>query len=492
MSLKVQEVFTVSGVPTHTFVKPSGYSRLSVALATPGRGVIIEGPSGIGKSTAVTKALQELGLAGNVTMLSARNTGDVEYIGMLPEIRDFGTVVIDDFHRLEDAAKRAISDLLKIAADQQDPKRKLVIIGINEAGRSLIDSSSHDVANRIEVVKFESEPASRIEALIAAGEQALNISIAAKSLIVTNSAGSFYIAQLLCWNACVEADVLEGADALQQVPTPYATVQRRVVERQRDRFGDAVRNFARGTKFRPGGRAPYLHILRWLSESETWGIHVLDEMRKHPSEKASVGQVRDKGYLANLCELPAISKVLHFDPNTNILSVEDPMLVYYLRSISWPEFIREVGFTKVDYDESYDVALSFAGEDRRYAENLRDALEDFGHLVFYDMTEQHLMLGQRVEDYLAPIYESGSRYVVAILGIQYGRKRWTLFEADHYKDRLDAGEVIPIWAKGMPPAPFDRMRELGGLEFEPSGDLLGQAKEHAAIISQRLGSDLLS
>jgi hypothetical protein len=433
-----------------------------------------------------------LELADNVTMLSARNTQDVEYIEMLPELRDFGTVVIDDFHRLEETAKRAISDLLKVAADQQDARRKLVVIGINEAGRSLIDSSSHDVANRIEVVKFESEPASRIEALITAGEQALGANIAAKPLIVANSAGSFYIAQLLCWNACVEADVLEGADTLRQVPTPYATVQRRVVERQRDRFGDAVRNFARGTKFRPSGRAPYLHILRWLSESETWGIHILDEMRKHPTEKASVGQVRDKGYLANLCELPAISKLLHFDPNTNILSVEDPMLVYYLRSISWPEFIREVGFTKVDYDESYDVALSFAGEDRRYAENLRDALEDFGHLVFYDMTEQHLMLGRQVEDYLAPIYESGSRYVLAILGIQYGRKRWTLFEADHYQDRLSAGEVIPIWAKGMPPAPFDRMRELGGLEFDPSGDLLDQAKTHAEIISQRLGSDLLS
>ena len=103
------------------------------------------------------------------------------------------------------------------------------------------------------------------------------------------------------------------------------------------------------------------------------------------------------------------------------------------RSISWGEFVREVGFTKVDYEERYDVALTFAGEDRSYAEHLRDELEDQGHAVFYDMAEQHLILGQDVEAYVGPIYASGSRFVVAVLGEMYGRKRWTLFEADQYR-----------------------------------------------------------
>ena len=71
--------------------------------------------------------------------------------------------------------------------------------------------------------------------------------------------------------------------------TSYSAVQRRVVGRQRERFGDAVKSFARGTKFRPSGRAPYLHILKWLAESESWSIHIPEEIRRHPSEKASVG-----------------------------------------------------------------------------------------------------------------------------------------------------------------------------------------------------------
>lgn len=481
----MEEVFKVSGVPTHTFVRPSAFDRLKVALRTPGRGVIIEGPSGIGKSTAVTKVLEELHLGGKVTMLSARDPLDAEYIAMLPELTSVGTVIVDDFHRLEEGTKAAVADLLKVTADREDAERKLVIIGINEAGRSLIESAP-DLANRMEVIRFEVEPNSKIAELVSAGENAFNIEIEATQHIVDNARGSFYIAQLLCWDACVEAGILERPEERVTISTSYAAVQRRVVARQKERFGDAVKAFARGTKFRPSGRAPYMHILKWLAESDSWSVHIPDEMRKHATEKASVQVVHDRGYLASLCNEPSIAKLVHFDTNTDVLSVEDPMLVYYLRSISWAEFVREVGFTKVDYDENYDVALSFAGEDRAYADHLRDALEDLGHAVFYDMAAQHRILGEDVEAYLGPIYNSGSRFVVAILGEMYGRKRWTLFESDQYRDRIEKGEVLPIWSTKVPPLPTDEMRKRGGLDFDPDGDLRKQAIDHGEVISRKL------
>ncbi|MBJ7358645.1 TIR domain-containing protein [Nocardioides sp.] len=489
MTLRVEDVFKVQGVPTYTFVHPSSFNQLKVGLRTPGRGVIVEGPSGIGKSTAVTKVLEELNLDSSVTSLSARDPVDAEYIALLPEMTSTGTVIIDDFHRLEDATKASIADLLKITADREDAQRKIVIVGINAAGRSLIESAP-DLANRMEVIRFEVEPASKIQELVDAGEAALNVRLAARDHIIENSRGSFYIAQLLCWQACVEAGVLEKPDDVVEVDTSYTAVQRKVVERQKERFGAAVRAFARGTKFRPSGRAPYLHILRWLADAESWSIHIPDEMRKHPNEKQSVGVVRERGYLASLCEQEDISKLLHYGRDTGLLSVEDPMLVYYLRSINWADFIREVGFTKVDYDENYDenydVALSFAGEDRIYAEHMRDALEDLGHSVFYDFAEQHRILGEDVEAYLGPIYESNSRYVVAILGEMYGRKRWTLFEHEKYKDRVERGQVLPIWSTKVPPAASDPVRERGGLTFDPDGNLRAQAIEHSEIISKKL------
>lgn len=487
-ALTVEEVFKVSGVPTHTFVKPASFNQLKVALRTPGRGVVIEGPSGIGKSTAITRALEELGTVGEATVLSARNPEDVEYIELLPELRAFGMVVIDDFHRLDGALKSRLSDLLKVTSDTADEKRKVVIIGINDAGRSLIESSL-DVADRIEVVRFEVESEAQIKRLITAGEEALNTEINAKEMIAERSGGSFFVAQLLCLHACIEAGVLESRPEGSLVDTQYSTVERRVVEREREKFGDAVRSFARGTKFRPGGRAPYLHILRWLAESNSWSISLPDQILAHPTEKASVTVVLEAGYLANLVRQPAISKLMHFDEKTRILSVEDPMLIYYLRAISWPEFVREVGFKKVDHAETYDIALSFAGEDREYAQLLRDVLVDEGYAVFYDLAEQHRIVASDVEKYLGPIYSSGSRFVVAVLGKAYGLKRWTLFEAEKYRDRVENGRVIPIWSIEVPESAFDQLRSTGGLRYDPQGDLLEQAKSAAEVIAKKLDEE---
>jgi hypothetical protein len=482
--IRIEDVFKVNGVPTYTFVRPSAYNHIQVALRTPGRGVVIEGPSGIGKSTAVSKAIDELGLGDVVTKLSARIPQDTEYLEMLPELGSFGTVVIDDFHRLEASAQARIADLLKVTADSEDPNRKLVLIGINEAGGTLIEASP-DLTGRIDVIRFEAETSSKITELVEAGEKVAKVKFDAGPLLVEKAGGSFFIAQMLCLEACIQAGVLEVPDAECQIETPYSAIQRRVVERQRDKFGPAVRNFARGTKFRPSGRAPYLHILRWLSDSDSWSINIPEEMRRHATEKASVLVVMDRGYLRDLVRQPDISKLVHLS-DSGVLSVEDPMLVFYLRSLNWGDFVKEVGFTQVDYGEPYDVALSFAGEDREFAEHLRDALEDLNHVVFYDHAEQHRILGEDVEAYLGPIYASGSRYVLTVLGEMYGVKRWTLFEAEKYKDRIDKGQVLPIWSTKVPASAFDPTRRLGCLFFDPDRPLLPQAKEHAEVISKKL------
>ena len=485
--LAVEDVFTTSGVPDATFIRPTEFDRLLVSVRSPGRGVIIEGPSGIGKSTAIDRALRHLRLSGRVTQLSAREPGDVEYLDQLHELGAFGTVVVDDFHRLEESLKRRLADLLKLTADRQDRNRKLIVIGINEAGRSLIEAAP-DLTNRLDVIRFEVEPDHKISALVSAGEAAMNVEIAARALIVEKARGSFYIAQLLCQDACIQAGVIERPSEPTRVDTSYAAVQRKVVERQKERFGETVKGFARGTKFRPGGRAPYLHILRWLAEAESWSISIADEMRKHPSEKVSVGIVYDRGYLADLAAKEKVARLLHYDKDTGVLSVEDPMLIFYLRAVAWPDFVREVGFTAVDYTESYDVALSFAGEDREFAELLRNALEDLGHTVFYDRAESHRILGEDVEAYLGPIYASGSRYVVAVLGPAYGLKRWTLFEAGQYSSRIDDGRVIPIWERSVPVGAFDKTRNVGGLDYNGSAKLVDQARRHAEVISRKLAA----
>jgi hypothetical protein len=481
---RVEEVYKVSGgPPTYTFVYPREFNALVVALRTAGRGAVIEGPSGIGKSTAVQKALDELEI--RVVKLSARDPADVEYIELLPALGKLGTVVIDDFHRLAGPLQERLADLLKLLADREDVNSKLVIIGINQAGQSLVRIAP-DLANRIDVIKMEAEPPDQLMQVIQLGQAALNVKIDAAREVVDASHGSFYLTQMLCRDLCIEAGVLEEADETPTISVSFNTVRRKAMDRQKARFGDALVTFARGNRFRPGGRAPYLHVLRWLADAPDRSVSLKDQMAKHPEERPSVNQITEKGYLERLVSQQDIAAILHYNPSARVLTLEDPHLKFYLEHIDWEEFIREVGFTKVDFDQAYDVALSFAGEDRFFAEKVRDELEDFGHAVFYDHAEQDRILAENVEDYLRPIYESEARYVVAVLGPKYGEKRWTIFESEAFKPRIDQGEVIPIWSKEVPRSAFDSTRNIGSLSFDPSGDLAAQAKECAGVISKKI------
>lgn len=297
MEPKLYEVFTITGTPTYTFVRPRLYNRLRAALQTPGLGVVVEGPSGIGKTTAVTKAIQETGE--KFTLLNARKTNHRDAIDRLLEGMS-GTVVIDEFHRLDKHQKDILANLIKVEADRGGGDLKIVIVGINDAGRSLIDSSP-DLTYRVEFIRFGSEPEEKIDELIRKGEDALNVDIKFRRSIIENSQGSFYIAQTLCNYACAESGILEKSESVREITVSYKEIEEIALEKNRRTFGGVAREFARGPKFRRAGRAPYYHILKWMTESPSWNLNVAEEMKKHPREKSSVSGVLDKG-LVSLCE----------------------------------------------------------------------------------------------------------------------------------------------------------------------------------------------
>ncbi len=114
-------------------------------------------------------------------------------------------------------------------------------------------------------------------------------------------------------------------------------------------------------------------------------------------------------------------------------------------------FPRALGFENVELEHAYDFALSFAGEDRPLADALYELLDADDYVVFYDCNEQARIVGEDVEAFLAPIYRSDSRFVIAVLGRTYGERRWTIFESEQFKERFDEGHVIPIWDKNAVP-----------------------------------------
>lgn len=397
---KLQEVFVLQGPPEYTFVQPVEYTRLLVALQTDGRSIVVEGPSGIGKTTSIEKAILQAGLQERVIKLSARKPDDAAFIEKLSQQLPLGTVLIDDFHRLNDEVKKSVADLMKTLADEGAGHSKLIVLGIPNVGQSLI-AFGRDLTNRIEVIEFEANPEHKVQELLEKGESELNFRLNIKDSIVEAAQGSFYIAQMLAYDTCIRADILATLEEGMETAESFEAVKAVVMTRLARTFHDTAIAFVRGTKLRREGRAPYLHLLHWLSQSKNWSINTDRETDRHPEQRGSVSQVVSKGFLSDLISSSEeIQKVLHFDPRNSTLIAQDPQFVFYIRNISWQGLAEEVGFLSLDFPSRYDFALSFAGSDRDIARAIFDGLEDAELEVFYDQNEQHRILAEDVEEYL--------------------------------------------------------------------------------------------
>jgi hypothetical protein len=487
----LEEVFKKSGLPTYTFVEPAEYNHLKVALRTAGRGVVVEGPSGIGKTTAVQKALTEIGIAAKAQVFSGRNAADRELLAELPAFGDLGIVIIDDFHRLSDATKHVIADLLKEFADKETTASKIVLIGINRAGDSLVNFAP-DLNNRIETIHFEVNTEPKVRELIKKGEEALNITIECADALARDASGSFHMAQILCNELCLHSDVSERTEAPTRLEISFEAVKARVLTELSRTFRAPAIEFARGRRFYREGRAPYLHLLANLSRSDEWTISISDILAANPHIRGSLSQVTDKGHLETfLKERPILRDLFHYDPYTRVLAVEDPKIMYYLRNILWSKFVREAGFLSIEFQSKYDFALSFAGEVRHIAEIFNTTLKDAEMEVFYDKDEEHRIMANDVEAYLAPIYRTEARFVIVLLSSHYPRKIWTKFESEQFKQRFGEDSVIPIWFSDAPPGMFDTTARLGGSMIDVTADLLPQIARICDVLVKKVGEERL-
>ena len=76
----------------------------------------------------------------------------------------------------------------------------------------------------------------------------------------------------------------------------------------------------------------------------------------------------------------------------------------------------------------YDVALSFAGENREYVEDVATFLRDVGIKVFYDKFEIDSLWGRNLYDHLHDIYKNKAQYSILFISEHYKKKNWTNIE----------------------------------------------------------------
>jgi hypothetical protein len=94
----------------------------------------------------------------------------------------------------------------------------------------------------------------------------------------------------------------------------------------------------------------------------------------------------------------------------------------------------------------YQVAISFAGEDRLIAQQIAENLTQRGIEIFYDGYEEASLWGNNLYDYLTDLYNNQADYCVVLVSRHYTTKIWTRVErqAAQARQLLDHDYILPI------------------------------------------------
>ena len=86
-------------------------------------------------------------------------------------------------------------------------------------------------------------------------------------------------------------------------------------------------------------------------------------------------------------------------------------------------------------DSMYDVALSFAGEQREYVEKVAKFLKEKQIDVFYDDYEKADLWGKNLFVHLDEIYSRKAKFVIMFLSKEYAEKLWTNHERESSQEK---------------------------------------------------------
>ncbi|MDE0472845.1 MAG: TIR domain-containing protein [Ekhidna sp.] len=107
-------------------------------------------------------------------------------------------------------------------------------------------------------------------------------------------------------------------------------------------------------------------------------------------------------------------------------------------------------------EKKYDIALSFAGEQREYVDQVANLLEQKGISTFYDKAEEANLWGKNLYDHFSDIYLNQARYTIMFISSDYANKLWT----NHERQAMQARAFQEI-SEYILPARFDNTKIPG-------------------------------
>lgn len=469
----LEDVFVTEGVPEFTFVKPPNYTALLVDLRRKGKPVVVEGQSGTGKTTTVKKALAEIYPENTPKLLTPREPKDIPIIEAISLESGDETFVVDDFHRLNKDTKEHLANLAKVIAERDDRNGlpKLIIIGINNVGSDLIQMVP-DIAKRMGIHRIAPGTPAVIGEMIKLGSELLNIEIDEPDAIIGDSGGDYWLTQQICRTICISAGIDQTQIQTNHISWTQAEIKAQVAETLHHNYDPAVREFCRGRRFRPTND-PYYKLLRAISEQDRSNVDLNELANSRQDIKGSINNVKDHRLRVLLEQKEACARLFYYDADTKNFAIEDPALFYYLKNLNWEDLRQRCGFRDDPQDFEWDIAISFAGENRALADFIGQKLRELDISVFYDRNYEDNYLGGLWSKQFLEIFAQKSRLVVAILDQHHKEKVWPTFERDCFTQRVQEEEVIPVFLDKtiFPGIPTD----LVSIHFNYDGDLNAQS-----------------
>ena len=130
----------------------------------------------------------------------------------------------------------------------------------------------------------------------------------------------------------------------------------------------------------------------------------------------------------------------------------------------------------------WDVALSFAGAQRGYVEQVAHALTARGVRCFYDADEEIELWGKYLAEELPVIYGEQAAAVVIFVSADYAARGWTRLER-----RAALAKAVRERRESVLPARFDNTPLPGPLSDMVAVDLHGRTPgQFAAMIADKL------
>lgn len=379
-TLSINEIFSLKGTPSVTFVEPPQFLELQLELRTMGTGLILEGPSKTGKSTAVRKAMEILRIAEEKQRRPAKHkagsrrkvvtkydpsrqrwwTGQdplplaefQRFLSALVEATEARWLFIDDFHYLEDPAyRRAIAITAKVLADQPRSYAKITLIGINPLGQALLQPMP-DLAGRFRIMHLHHDPdwekSSRVSELIDLGERAAKIRFLRRDEIILQARGSFYIAQFLCNRIAIKAGVHETQAEPKDIHHGPADVFPLIQDELAADYRTPLLHLAAFDSVVPP-RGAGLSLLWLLPRSQTGFISIREAELRFPKLRPVFDWFLQSNLSSCFEQYPDLRGLLYFNRATGTLTMEDPRLAFYLRNLDWREFAMASGHGHVEF-----------------------------------------------------------------------------------------------------------------------------------------------